>query len=48
MPVKKTLRASGVIGKHTEEIKKFEDLLTEKSTQPLMFDKVSDVNSVKL
>ncbi len=38
----------GVISRHTREIKKFEDWLTEKSTLPLKFEKVSDVNSVKL
>ena len=38
----------GVISRHTREIKKFEDWLTEKSTLSLKFEKVSDVNSVKL
>jgi hypothetical protein len=38
----------GVISRHTREIKKFEDWLTEKSTLPLKFEKVSNVNSVKL
>jgi WD40 repeat protein len=38
----------GVISRHTREIKKFEDWLTEKSTLPLKFEKVSDVNSVQL
>jgi hypothetical protein len=37
-----------VISRHTREIKKFEDWLTEKSTLPLKFEKVSVVNSVKL
>ena len=39
----------GVIGKHTKEIKKIEDWLSEKTTSgPLKFEKVSDVSSVKL
>ncbi len=42
------LKFIGVIGKHTKEIKKFEDWLTEKTTLPLKFEKFSDVNSVKL
>jgi hypothetical protein len=37
-----------VISRHTREIKKFEDWLTERSTLPLKFEKVSVVNSVKL
>ncbi len=39
---------AGVISRHTKEIKKFEDWLSEKTTLPLNFEKVSDVNSVKL
>ncbi len=38
----------GVISRHTKEIKKFEDWLAEKTTLPLKFEKVSDLNSVKL
>jgi hypothetical protein len=38
----------GVISRHTRAIKMFEDLLTEKSTLPLKFEKVSDDSSVKL
>jgi hypothetical protein len=41
-----TQRLIGVIGKHTKEIKRFEDWLTEKTTLPLKFEKVSDVNSM--
>ena len=36
-----------MITRHKQEIKKFEDWLSEK-TLPLEFEKVSDVNSVKL
>ncbi len=39
---------AGVISRHAKEIKKFEDWLSEKTTLPLNFEKVSDVNSVKL
>jgi WD40 repeat protein len=38
----------GVISRHTKEIKKFEDWLSEKTTLPLKLEKVSDVSSVKL
>jgi hypothetical protein len=38
----------GMITRHKREIKKFEDWLSEKSTLPLKFEKVSDVNTVKL
>ena len=38
----------GVISRHKREIKRFEDWLSEKTTLPLKFEKVSDVNSVKL
>ena len=38
----------GVISRHTREIKKFEDLLTDKTTLSLKFEKVSDMSSVKL
>jgi hypothetical protein len=49
MPVTKTLvEFVGVISRHTREIKKFEDCLTDKSNLPLKFEKVSVVNSVKL
>ncbi len=37
-----------MISRHTREIKKFEDWLTERSTLPLKFEKVRVVNSVKL
>jgi hypothetical protein len=38
----------GVNAQHSKEIKKLEDWLSEKSTWPLKFKKVSDVSSVKL
>ncbi len=38
-----------MITRHKREIKRFEDWLSEKTTPlPLKFEKVSDVNSVKL
>jgi hypothetical protein len=42
------LECSGMITRHKREIKKFEDRLSEETTLPLMFEKVSDVNSIKL
>ena len=42
------LECIGMISRHKREIKKFEDWLAEKTTLPLKFEKVSDVNSVKL
>ncbi len=42
------LECIGMIARHKREIKKFEDWLSEKTTLPLKFEKVSDVNSVKL
>ena len=42
------LECFGMITRHKGEIKKFEDWLSEKTTLPLKFEKVSDVNSVKL
>ncbi len=41
------LECIGMITRHKREIKKFEDWLSEKTTLPLKFEKVSDVNSVK-
>jgi hypothetical protein len=40
----------GMITRHYDkrELKKFEDRLSEKSTLPIKFEKVSDVSSVKL
>ncbi len=40
------LECIGVIGKHSREIKKFEDWMSEKTTLPLKFEKV--VSSFKL
>ena len=37
-----------MITRHKREIKRFEDWLSEKTTLPLKFEKVSDVSSVKL
>jgi hypothetical protein len=53
MPVKKTLRdfldvLEWLHGTDKREIKKFKDWLSEKTTLPLKFEKVSDVNSVKV
>jgi hypothetical protein len=42
------LECNGMITRHKREIKKFEDWLSEKTTLPLKFEKVSYVNSVKL
>ena len=42
------LECIGMITRHKREIKRFEDWLSEKTTLPLKFEKVSDVNSVKL
>ncbi len=42
------LECIGMISRHKREIKRFEDWLSEKTTLPLQFEKVSDVNSVKL
>ncbi len=46
--LKRLLECIGMITRHKREIKKFEDWLSEKSTLPLKFEKVSDVSSVKL
>ena len=42
------LECIGMIARHKRESKEFEDWLSEKSTLPIKFEKVSDVSSVKL